>query len=355
MKKVIITTLVIMTVILTNGMANKDHQDWETSRVLAEKTFDVKDNAELVIDHEFGTLECKNWDKDQISVTITAFVDSDNEDKIRKAIDRIRFDLSGNSERVAVSCKLENKGSGNKNPNVAIDVKIFMPKSVRLNVKHKFGKAFIEEANGASKVISEYGSITVNALNAPESKLKIAFGEGKLGHFSGGAIDISYSKFRLGSTGKISIHSEYSDVSVGEATQVSITQEGGDFDLDQVDRITGSSSYSELTIGGLTTALNIETKYGSLVVKNISKDFSDIVVENRYGSGKLYIDDDATYTIDARSVYGSIDYPESLAELSYREKTISKTIYKGVIGKEKDPRSTVTVKSNFGSIDLIAD
>lgn len=348
-------TAISILLLLVTGLTTNLSAKSETEKIVAEKTFKVNPDAQLMIDHEFGTLECKNWEKNEISVKIIARIDSDDEEKIDKALSRVQYDLNGTSDKVAVTCSLNNKGSNNRNANVSINVEIMMPRNLRLDVKHKFGSGYIGEVDGISKVVSEYGSMTIGGLNAPDSKIKISFGEGTVNHLAGGDIQISYSKFDLGETAKISINSEYSDISIEEARQIALESEGGDVKIGKVDRITGSSEFGSLKIDQLTTALDIRSEYGSLVVKGISSSFSDIIVQNSFGSTKLFIDDDATYSIDAEAEFGSIEYPESLAKITYREKTTSTAKYKGVIGKDAQPKSTVQLSSDYGSISLIAD
>lgn len=354
-KKLKQITAISLIFLLVAGLTTNLSAKSETEKIVAEKTFKVNPNAQLLIDHEFGTLECKNWEKNEISVKITARISSDNEDKIEKALSRVQYDLSGTGDKVAVTCSLNNKGNNNRNANVSVDVEIRMPRDLRLDVKHKFGSSYIGEVDGISKVVSEYGSMTIGGLNAPESKVKISFGEGNLDRFGGGSIQISYSKFNLGQTTKVTVNSEYSDISIDAAEQISLKAEGGDVFIGKIDRITGNSEFGSLKIDELTIALDITTEYGNLIVKNISSDFSDIVVQNSFGSAKLFIDDDATYSFDAEAEFGSVDYPKSLATLNYREKTTTSTRYKGVIGKDSQARSSVQLNSEYGSIHIIAD
>ena len=346
--------MITAAILVFSGTVTQLHARGETEKIVAEKTFRVNKNAELVIDHEFGVLECKNWDRDEIAITIVARIDSDNEDKIEKAMRRIKYEISGTGDRVSISCTLNNKGITNGRPNVSVDVLINMPTAVRLDVKHKFGKAYIEEVDGISKISSEYGAVTIGSLNAAGSKVKVAFGEGNVSNFEGGALSVSYSKFYLGESKSLSLNSEFSDISMEEIGQLTIKHEGGDLHIEEIDRITGKSSFGSVTIEELSTSLDIETEYGSLTVEEVSADFSDIVVSNEFGSAKIYIDDGATYTFNATSTFGSIEYPESLADITYREKTISKTVYKGIIGKQKQARSSVKLTSEYGSIHLIA-
>ena len=190
--------MITTAILVSSGIAAQLQARSETEKTVAEKTFPVSANAELVIDHEFGVLECKNWDRNEISVTIIARIDSENEEKIEKALSRIKYEISGTKNRVNISCTINNKGINNGNPNISVDVLINMPTSVRLDVKHKFGKAFIEEVDGISKISSEYGALTIGSLNAADSKVKVAFGEGNVTNFEGGTISVSYSKFHLG-------------------------------------------------------------------------------------------------------------------------------------------------------------
>jgi hypothetical protein len=348
-------TAISLLLLLVAGFTTKLSAKSETEKIVAEKTYKVNTNAQLIIDHEFGTLECKNWEKNEILVRITARIDSDNEEKIDRALSRVQYTLSGTADKVTLTCSLNNKGSNNRNANVSVNVEVMMPRNVRLDVTHKFGSGYIGEVDGISKVVSEYGSMTIGGLNAPESKLKLSFGEGRLDRFGGGSIQISYSRFNLGQTTKATVNSEYSNITIDAVEQLSLSAEGGDVEIGKVDRITGSSEFGSLKIDKLTTALDIRSEYGSLIVKGIESGFSDIVVQNSFGSAKLFIDANATYSIDAEAEFGSIEFPASIANLTYREKTTSTTRYKGVIGKDTQPGSSVKLFSEYGSISLIAD
>lgn len=351
-KKTLIFSLISF--VLFGAMTNL-HAKSETEKVLTEKTFTVNANAELVINHEFGTLECKNWDKNEIYVQIIARVESDNSEKVTKALNRVKYDLSGNSDRVAVTCTLDDKGNSGKHTSISIDVMVMMPRDLRLDVKHKFGSGYIDEVDGPSKVVSEYGSMTIEGLNSPESKLKIAFGEGTVNRFGGGSIQISYSKFSLEETSKVTVNSEYSDINIEKMDQGTINAEGGDVTIGKADKISGSSEFGSMKIDWLGTSLDVKTEYGSLVVKDVSSEFTDISVRNSFGSTKLFISEDASYQFDAEAEYGSIDYPEEMADLSYREKSMHKMTYRGVIGKGGTADATVQLSSEYGSIQVIAN
>ena len=48
-------------------------------------------------------------------------------------------------------------------------------------------------------------------------------------------------------------------------------------------------------------------------------------------------------------------FPTSMANITYQEKTLNKTIFKGIVGHGQVAQSNVTVNSEYGSVKLIAE
>ena len=352
MKKITFLILMPILIILLIGTITTLRAG-ETTKVLVEKTFDVSKSAKLIVQHEHGNVRCNNWDKDVISIKLIARAKTTDQEKAEKAFSRISWDVHGDRNEVYVHSKINNKLNSNRHIDVSIDLEIFMPKSISLDFENKFGNAFIEEVEGIAIVTSEYGAITVDALYAAESRVKIEFGSGKLGTFGGGNLSVSYGKLALGSAGRVSVRSEYSDFTADELESISLKSEGGNVKIGKVVSLKGTSSFGNLEIEELINSIDIETAYGSLIVRDVDQNFSDLNIVNKYGSAKLFIPDDATYYIEAITKFGSFKYQESLADFNYRVKSHTKSTYKGVIGKGSNPTSKVTVESSYGSVSLI--
>ena len=143
---------IITLLILVIGAGNNYGKD-DTEKVLYENSFEVNENALLTVSHEMGNLNCKNWDKNEISVKILATAETNDPEKASKAFNRVQFEVSGNRDKVDVLCKLKSTKNGKGEVSPQLDVIIFMPESVRLDVEHKFGNAYIEKAAGQSAVL----------------------------------------------------------------------------------------------------------------------------------------------------------------------------------------------------------
>ena len=350
MKKI---SLITVFAFITTGFLfnNPLTADDGIKKVLTEKIFTVNPDANLVVSHQHGNVYCNNWDKNEISVTVIAHTKTTNGEKAEKAFNRINWEVKGNSNEVIVQSKLSGRSGGDL-PNVWVEIEIYMPKSINLNLSHKFGKAFIESVEGIALITSDYGSINVNSISNPESKFKITYGDAQINKFMGSSIIVQYSKLSFDKAGDVSIRSDYSDIEGDEAGNTLVKIEGGNLNLDRVTSIKGSSSFSTLNIDRLQHSLDIETGYGSLNVDHVSESFTEINVENNFGSANLGIHPSASYAFDATSMHGSIVYPEDNANITYREKTTQKVILKGTIGNNTNTQSRVTLISNYGSINI---
>lgn len=353
MKNVVVTSFTIIFVILFSACLNQMQAKGKIEKILAEKKFEISKDARLIIDHKYGKVQCNNWNENAISIKVTVSVETDDEKKAEKIFNEIQLNIHGNRHEVVAECDLNQKFFKNDKYNVSINFEIYMPKSINLELKHKFGTAFIDEVDGTAEITSEYGSIKINSLNNPENDIEVNFGKGELRHIESGDIEIDYSKFDLGTAGILSVESKYSDFIAEEIEEISIEQEGGKVEIGKTKHIDGSSKFSDFEIGELSHSLFIETEYGNLIVKNVSADFSEISVENSFGSVKIFIDENATYSLAAETEFCTLKYPEELADFSYKNISFNKASFKGVIGKGKNSKSKVTIDSEYGGVSLI--
>lgn len=321
----------------------------EVERTLAQKKFDVKKGAKLSVEHKFGRLTCKNWDENAISVKITASVEARDSETANKLMDHIRTSIDGNSNEVSVETDFNEKMfKGDKN-DISIDVEIWMPVSVKLDIEHRFGNAYIDEADGSSEISSQYGSIEIKGLKADENKVEIGFGEGHIDYIGGGDVEVSYSTFTIGESPALTIESNYSTVSVDKARKLKIENEGGNVDIGDVAIIELKSKFSDFKIKNLTELMNADTEYGSLKVRNIAPGFSDITVDNGFGSVILGFDSSASFAIEADLNFCDLDYPSGKARFSKKTSDTTEKYYQGTIG-EGNSSSKVTIDSSFGNV-----
>jgi len=323
----------------------------EVQRTLAQKKFDVNKDALLSVEHKFGKVECRNWDEMAISVKVNATVRARGAEKANKIMERIEVEIGGNRNGVSVETDLAKKLFEGSDNEVSIDIEIMMPENVRLEFDHQFGNAFIESATGPSSISSQYGSIEIKSLKAKANEVEIGFGEARIDYIGGGDLEISYSSADVGEAVQLTIESDYSSISVGKVESLEIENEGGNVELGDVGVVELSSKFSEFKIEYLARMMTAETEYGNLKVKKISADFSQIVLENSFGSVELGFESQASFNLEAGLEFCDLTYPDSRAQFSQRISEATEKYYRGTFGKGS-PSANVSIESSFGNVSI---
>lgn len=323
----------------------------EVERTLAKEKFDVKDNALLEINHKFGKITCKNWDENAISVKVSATVKSSNNEKANKLLDKISVRIEGSQNGVSVESDFNEKIFNGRRDEVSVDIEIMMPENIRLELDHQFGSAYVEVVSGSSSIDCEYGSIEIKALKGDENDFEIGFGEARINYIHMGDVEVSYSSITIDEAAELSIESSYSTTSINKIDRLEIENEGGNAEVGRVNSIELSSKFSDFKIDYLEDAMDAETEYGSLRIKDIAANFSGISVENSFGAVDLYFDSQASFTIEASMEFCNLNYPKDKVQFSERIIESTDKYYKGRFGENANKGSLI-IESAFGNVDI---
>lgn len=352
MKKVLIKVTATIFVFLFSGIISNIYSEEWIEKTVVDKKIEINKNAKLIIDHEFGSLTCKNWDQNVISVKVIVRVKTNDVQKADKIIKNIKINVEGNENEVIATCDLNQKKFGYKQTQVSIDFEIFMPETISLELEHQFGNAYIESVSGPTSISSEYGSIEIVSLTNDNNEVEIQFSDIYIGNITKGELEISYSQLELGDAGELSIESDYSNISIDNAKLISIEAEGGRVTIGHVEELDGETSFCNFKILNLSKSLIIETNYGNLNVKNVDKDFSYIIIDNEFGAVSVGVNKGSTYNFDVDGEYCNFSYPEKLADISYRNESLGSTSIKGIIGKGASHGSKISITSEYGSVNI---
>ncbi len=352
MKKVLTQSFATLFIFLASGLlANINADEW-TEKVVADKKFEINKNAKLVVDHEFGNVRCTNWDKNSISIKVTVKAKTTDAQKAEKLINNVIVDLTGNKDKVTVECELNQKDSKNKNISVNIDLEIFMPSTISLELENKFGTAYIESVSGPTKITSEYGSLEIGSLSNSDNELEVMFGEAQINNINEGKVEIGYSQLKIQKSNILSIESEYSDLSVDNAQSLNCELEGGVVAFGQVNKLDLETTFTTLEVGSLSQSLNAEIEYGTLNIKSLDKDFKSIKIENSYAAINLTISNGTNSSFNIEGEFVSVNYPKQYANSLHKSESDFSTSVKGIIGSDKNPKSSIAIESNYGSVNL---
>jgi hypothetical protein len=321
-------------------------------KVLADKTFEVNKDALLLIDHEFGNVNIQNWDKNNIFIKVTVHIESNSEEQAQKILDKIQLSISGDKTKVSAICNLGNSFSNKTD--FSIDMEVFTPKTINLQMKHKFGSVYIETLEGTAKIKSEYGSVQIMSLLNNDTRLDVSFGSASIGKMGNGNLNISYSNLVLDEGTMLAIDSKYSEISLKSVQNGNLSIEGGSVEINNIAELTLVSKFSTIEVSNLNSSLKANTEYGSLEVDYVKSGFSTLDIENKFGSVELGIDKSATFDVNVQTSFGDFDYPESLAHFSNKFTSSTGSNYSGKIGNSAGGGSKLIAHTSYGGIEISA-
>lgn len=351
MKRKMTTCFATLVVLFFTAGLQVLHAGETIEKVLAEKQFEVNRDVNLKISHEFGKVYCKNWDKSEISIKITAKITARNEDKANDILDRITTKVDGNRSEVNASCKISS-GKNDNSQRIELTMEIMMPRWVNLDLSHSFGSAWIGDVTGTSKIESEYGDLVIGSLTGSSNRVEMSFGKATIDLVTDAEMEVSYGKMSIGKAGNIKLESEFSDVTLLEANNVKIELEGGNFEVEKLHSLEGESAFTNIKIGQLKNAARIEMSYGGLSVRELSANFTIISLETDFSNVSIIVAQGASYKLQVNSEFGNIDFPEKNASVTRDVRDVTDRHIEAVVGSNSNPAALITVASNYGSVKI---
>lgn len=345
-------SIIIAAILFFTGISSLTARE-KIEKTMVEKKYNVNKGALLRIDHKFGEVNCKNWNEEAISVKVTAIVETSDQSKAESIFSRIRIDVSGNSNEVSVESDFNDKLFGNEKNNLTINIEIFMPKSIKLQLDHKFGNAYVEIVDGISEINSEYGNLEVGALTGENSSVEIGFGQGKIRNFISGDLVVNYSNFDVTEAKNLKVEASYSDFEISKVVSLKIENEGGKTVIGQVDILQIASKFSDCEVGQVAKVLNIENEYGGFKVRNILKSFTNLTVENSFGAIDLNFEAGSTFDFKAQTSFCTLEYPKEMASFSMKTVSATESFYEGVMGKGTSTGAKAEIESEYGGVTII--
>jgi len=222
-----------------------------------------------------------------------------------------------------------------------------------LNLTAKFSKVQLEKTNK----LELYGyQSTINANGNIQSFVgNIKFGKFQLeGDISTVSLALYQSKFIAHNIDSLNINSSYSSINVGDCEVIKVKKSYQDkYKILLANYVHGKSQYSSIDLGSLTNKFVFGTYQGKLTIKDIKNSFALINIESKYTPVSLKFENDSKYTLEAKTAYSNLSFPENGFTVSYRDRQNQNLSLKGAFNAEKSGvASLVNLDSFQGNLEL---
>ncbi|MFH1320245.1 MAG: hypothetical protein ABII90_06270 [Bacteroidota bacterium] len=346
--KILCISVVIIHCLTLNSYGNKISTEFSKKW---EKEFEVSPDATLKISNKYGTVHTTSWQKNIITIMVIASVDVDSKEKADKILNHIDIVFDASKQEVNVTTEIQDLPE-KMNKELQIDYTVMMPKTNNLSIKNKFGDVYVNELDGKVDIKVGYGNVKCGNLNNSANKLDISFGAGSIDNFTSGNIILRYSELNIDNGENITIDSQFSTLDIGSVKTLNNDSQYDKTGIKQVRELNIDGKFSTFKIYNIIKSFKLDTEFGNCSVKNISRDFKEVIVDNQFGGVELGFEEGASFQLIAEAQLGDVDFPRKMTTINKETKGITSYEMSGIVGNDKSPKSLVNITTKHGDVEL---
>ncbi len=338
------------------------------------KSFEMNKNGSVFLNNKHGKMEVKTWDKSFVQIAVQIVVQAQDEQRAEDIFERINIGFENDDDFVKAITDIQQKknkgwawtgyGSSDRDE-FEINYDVFLPMDARLDVKNKYGDAFIAETNGPVHAEIKYGSVRFEGVNN-DLKLYLGYGDATIMKAESITSEVKYSKVSLRNASDADLNTRYSKMYVDNVENMrtitkydeyhinkvgTLRTEGkyGKYNIDQIEKLIADGKYTDFIIGSISKSADVVLSYGGLKIESLKSGFETIHLDGNYANFKITTDPDIAYKIEANASYGDVGLPENIETTYKRDSGYSYRI-EGTVGEGSE--SAIKVKVSYGDIKI---
>jgi hypothetical protein len=284
--------------------------------------------------------------------------------------DQIRIDFTSSSNLVKAETVIESSSGwnwwGSSKSDFTVDYEVYLPKTVTLDVTHKYGDVFTSDFSGRVMMNLKYGNLRMDELHN-DLRLDLSYGNATIASARDAEGIISYSNLTMAKLRDGKLTTKYSNVTIEEGNYIQSESKYdtyrlgtisklndrasfGSVEIDRIEDLTSYSRYTDFKVMQISNSADLDLEYGGARLEKILKGFSEIRLNGRYSDFKLQVEEGANYQLEAAGKYAGILYPSSL-KVTYENE---QPTYHEVSGHNgvANARSVIKARLDYGGFKM---
>jgi hypothetical protein len=275
--------------------------------------------------NKYGKVNVNTWDKQQVKIDVTIVVNAASQREADRTFDLINVNFINTWGYVKAETIVNFFREGGQD--IKINYEVWMPHSNQLDLKNRYGNAWVGALSG--KLIAEvrYGDLRTEVINN-DADLNLNYGKatikkannviGQLNNVElvltecrDVQLDTKYSKIRTERTGNVRLTSRYDDFTLGRLDELRLQTKYTNVKLQTAKSVFLTAQYSDVKLAAINQAVDADLCYGNLNIDDLSRNFSEVNIIAKYTAVNINVARGAAYRIDAEAQHADIHYPES--------------------------------------------
>lgn len=336
------------------------------------REFSTTANGMTALYNKYGKVNVNTWSKNTVKIEITILVNADNQGEADKVFDRIKVNFINTAGYVKSETvvDVDNKDwwPGKSCQDFKINYEVWMPADNQLDLKNKYGNAYVSALNGKLMAEIKYGDLRTEAL-ANDADVYIGYGKATLAKVRNLTGQISYGGLVVAEAGDIQIDTKYSEFQVDRANTIRITSKYDDFNLGDIQDLRVQTKYANLRVQNTRAAfvtaqytdvkvmnvsetVDADLTYGSLQVDALARNFSEANVVGKYTDVKMNVERGSNFRFDASGTHTDLTCPSGATIRRRDDQSGGRSAVEGFVGGDANAPRLVKARLSYGDFVL---
>ena len=341
----------------------------EFSRTM-NREFGTTANGMTAVYNKYGTVNVKTWGNNSVKIDITIIVNAKDQRDADKMFERIKINFANAAGYVKAETMIAAKTSWWIDNNTCEDFKInydvWMPSGNQLDLKNKYGNAYVANMSGKLTAEIKYGDLRTETVSN-DADLNIAHGKVYLTRVNNLYGQVSYGKLSLTHARNIQFDSKFSEINLENAANVRLTSMNDDLVFGTLEDLRLQTKYSDLKIqkaqsAYFTTqytdiriahvgeAIDADMSYGSLKIESLGRHFNGVNIVGKYTDVVIAAERGAAFRFDAEGNSTGMRTPTGATIRRHNDQGSRESV-EGFVG-DANARGVVKARMSYGDFVL---
>lgn len=329
-----------------------------------ENQFKVSPETEISISNKYGNINIKNWDQTEVKFEVKIKVKGTNVDRVNKIIRSINtlFNASDSivhcqtvfsSEKNRILSDLSELAK--KGSDIHIDIYVYLPATNKLKIYNKHGNIYINNHSGLTDITLIHGALKADKLLG-NTTLDLSSASASIIHLNKATVTTDDAILNFRTVGTAMVESKYTKFKCDKAKKLIINSKRDFLYLGNIEHIEGEAVYSYVQLDQLSKTLELNTKYGDLIVDKVVPSFKQFNLNSHSTAISTIFDEKSTYEIQlGYNRKSKVYYSDSLSFYQMEVSGDNDDQYKitGTYGIAGHLDSFVKITQKSGNIEIV--
>ena len=337
-------------------------QNVTESRTL-QKSFVAKEGMSLDLTNKYGKVHLSPSENDSVYIRIELNASASNKSRLRKMIDGVSFNLAASNHYIIAefsrgpvnlieSIRTLTNNLISPGSKLVVDYYVAAPQFMEVNLDNRYGDIYIESTSANLHVSASNGVIKGEDLWG-NNTFDLNFCNISIASVMQTRVAISYGELNIERGDILDIQSASSKIELGDIESIKTDSKRDKFFIKKVTTLEGSGYFTDYNVDILREKLNLNTRYGKLIVDQIPYTFELISVESTYTDIHLTADAETAFELDARLSNCFSRIPEEwIIEETILSSERNEYLYAGHVGNSSSS-SKIILKLTRGNLDFL--